>query len=265
MTTARSSGVGLLVEPLLVELGHGAVLLHAVERVLQLGTKLGIVLRHRRRPVGARVLELEVGHELRVLVRGIDDRGVAAERGVGAARQHRLGRVGLGVVDLHGEAVLLAHLLGERLVGRALVDRHRLALEVFPALDRRRALLDAELEGGPQIARGEQHVLRPLLGHRGRRGDEVVAAGLHARDQRREAHRIDGDVALHALGHLGEDVDLEAFGAAAQLGHGVRREGAVDAGAQRRLLVLSRCRPHAQEGRDRDRSQAPCDHFDSLP
>jgi hypothetical protein len=29
------------------------------------------------------------------------------------------------------------------------------------------------------------------------------------------------------------------------------------------FLVLSRCRPHAQEGRDRDRSQAPCHHFKS--
>src|SRR5260370_27137706 len=52
-------GVRLLAEPLLGELGDGAALLHAVERVLQLGAQLGIVLRYRGRPVGARVLELE--------------------------------------------------------------------------------------------------------------------------------------------------------------------------------------------------------------
>src|SRR5262249_39637951 len=64
-------GLGLLVEPLLVELGHRAVLLHAVERILQLRAQLGIVLGHRRRPVGARVLELEVGDEIRVLRGGV--------------------------------------------------------------------------------------------------------------------------------------------------------------------------------------------------
>src|SRR5262245_25444686 len=49
-------GRRLSAEPLLGELGDGPVLLHAVERVLQLGAKLRIVLRHRSRPVGARIL-----------------------------------------------------------------------------------------------------------------------------------------------------------------------------------------------------------------
>jgi hypothetical protein len=53
------------------------------------------------RPVRARVGELEVGDEIRVLARGVDDGGVAAERRVGAAREHGLRRVGLGVVGLH--------------------------------------------------------------------------------------------------------------------------------------------------------------------
>src|SRR5439155_10924908 len=122
----------------------------------------------------------------------------------------------------------------------ALVDGDRLALEVGPVLDRLRALLDAELVRGPQVARGEQHVFGPLPGHRRRRGDEVVAAGLHAGDQGREAHRVDRDLTLHAARDLGEEVDLEALDAAAELGHGVRGEGAVDAGLERWKLVLGK-------------------------
>jgi hypothetical protein len=39
---------------------------------------------------------------------------------------------------------------------------------------------------------------------------------------------VDGDLALHAPGDLGEEIDLEALDAAAELRHGVRRERAVD-------------------------------------
>jgi hypothetical protein len=43
---------------------------------------------------------------------------------------------------------------------------------------------------------------------------------------------------MHALGDLGEEIDVEALRAAAELGKGVRRKGAVDAGLERRQLVL---------------------------
>src|SRR5206468_4015250 len=101
-----------------------------------------------------------IGHELWIFRRGVHDGGVTAEGRVGAAREDRLGGVGLRVVDLHREAVLGALGLGQGLVGRALVDGDGLALEVRPILDRLRALLDAALVCGPQVARGEQHVLR---------------------------------------------------------------------------------------------------------
>src|SRR6266446_2787434 len=100
-------GLRLLAEPFLGELGEGSVLLHAVAHVLHLVAQRHAVLAEGRRPVGARFLELEVGDELRVLGRSVDDRRVAAQRRIGAAREDRLRRVGLGVVDLHGEVVLL--------------------------------------------------------------------------------------------------------------------------------------------------------------
>src|SRR5438093_151685 len=75
------------------------------------------------------------------------------------------------------------------------------------------------------------------------------AAGLHTRDQGREAHRVDRDLALHAARHLGEEVDLEALDAAAQLGHGVRGEGAVDAGPERwKFLLGERGSPAEKRG-----------------
>jgi hypothetical protein len=68
---------------------------------------------------------------------------------------------------------------------------------------------------------------------------------------------------VHALGGLGEEVDLEALDAATQLGHGVRRKGAVDAGLERRQLVLRKYRTRDEECRDHDRSKT-LHHF-SLP
>jgi hypothetical protein len=55
-----------------------------------------------------------------------------------------------------------------------------LALRGRPAGDRLGAFLDAELVRGPQITGGEEHLLGALLGDRGRRRDEVVAAREHA-------------------------------------------------------------------------------------
>src|SRR5688572_13427662 len=74
-------GTRLLAEPFLRHPGDGAVLLHAVEHVLHLVAQRHALLGERRAPVRARVGELQVGDELLVLARGVDDGGVAAERG----------------------------------------------------------------------------------------------------------------------------------------------------------------------------------------
>src|SRR5262249_28902928 len=60
-------------------------------------------------------------------------------------------------------------------------------------------------------------------------------------------YRIDRDFTLQPPGYLREQVDLEAFDAATQLWHGVRGEGAVDSGAQGRLLFLCDHRRRAQQ------------------
>src|SRR3546814_1629602 len=55
-----------------------------------------------------------------------------------------------------------------------------------------------------------QQVLGALLGHRGRCGDEVVGAGLQARQQAGELRRFDHDAAGGAPPDLVGEVDVEA-------------------------------------------------------
>src|SRR4051812_35676626 len=66
-------GARRMTEPFLRQLGDGAVLLHAIEHILHLVPQRHAVLAKRCCPVRLRVLELEVGDELRVLTRGVHD------------------------------------------------------------------------------------------------------------------------------------------------------------------------------------------------
>src|SRR4029434_4155490 len=59
---------------------------------------------------------------------------------------------------------------------------------------------------------------------------------------------------------LGEEVDLKSLDAPAQLGHGVRGEGAVDAGAERRQLVLSEHGAGIEERGQREGGEASEGH-----
>jgi hypothetical protein len=90
-----------------------------------------------------------------------------------------------------------------------------------------------ELVVGVEVALAEQQVGGALGRHGGGRADEVQRLGVHGRDQARELRRHDLDRAAQLLADLHQQVDVEAFHAAAHLGHGVRCEGAVDAGLQR--------------------------------
>ena len=102
-------------------------------------------------------------------------------------------------------------------------------------VDLRRALLDQELEVGVEVAFGEQHVVGALFGHRRRRRDEIVGAGLQRRHDAGELRRVDRHRALQPLADLVGEIDVEALIAAAELRHRVRREGAVHGGLQRLL------------------------------
>src|SRR3546814_17597584 len=66
-----------------------------------------------------------------------------------------------------------------------------------------------------------------------RRQYEIVFLGVEAGDQAGEFGALDLDLAAHALGQLLAAVDIEALQAATQFDHGMRREGGIEAGAQR--------------------------------
>ena len=67
---------------------------------------------------------------------------------------------------------------------------------------------------------------------------KVVGAGLHRRQQSGILGRIDGNLALEALGEFVSEVDVETLIAATgQIWEGVRRERGIDARVQRRQLI----------------------------
>ena len=135
-----------------------------------------IVLAERRAPVQAGAGQHEVGDVLRRAAGAVLDHRVAREVGIGAALEHRLHRIRLGVEGEQGQVQPLGVARHPLLIGRALVHADRLAAQVLLRADRRRAAADAELQLGPEIALGEQQVRRALRRHRGRRAEEVVAA-----------------------------------------------------------------------------------------
>src|SRR3954447_142358 len=127
-------------EPLLVEPRHGAVELHALQHVVHLSTAFLVVDTERHRPDEAGLVRIGRLHR-RVLLRRPQHHGMARHVGVGTPRKHGLHSIGIGAVDVELEAVLFRVGLGPGLVGRALVDGDRLALQVLEALDVLVALL----------------------------------------------------------------------------------------------------------------------------
>src|SRR5437868_4346669 len=102
-------------------------------------------------------------------------------------------RVGVGAIDVILEAVLVGVRFGPGLVGRALVDGNRLALQVLEPLDVLVALLLQEHVVGFHVALGEEHGLGALRSHGRRRDQEVVLLRVHAGNERRELGAVDLD------------------------------------------------------------------------
>src|SRR5262245_23061654 len=229
----------LLAEPLLVEPGDRAVLLHALDGVVHLGAPGRIVEAKRDCPHEPGLVN-EGRHDLRVLLRRPHDDRVTGEVRVGAPREHRLHRVGVRAVHVELEAVLLGVLPRPRLVGRALVERERLALQIVERGDRPVALLLQEPVVGLHVALAEEHRLGPLGRGGGRREHEVVLLGVHAGDQRGELGAVDLDRSPEPPRDLVAEVDVEPFQPAAEPRHRVRGEGRVDTGLDRRLRLRGR-------------------------
>ena len=126
---------------------------------------------------------MQVGQfELRVVLHRPGDDGIAGDIGVGAPEQHRLHRIGLGAEGSRPSSRSCPRARAPSSRRPSPCSPTRLALEVLELRDFGRALLDEELELGPEIALGEQHVLGALRGHRGRRARNR-RPGLQRRDE----------------------------------------------------------------------------------
>ena len=224
-----------------MQLRHRAIGLHALQRFVEGIAQLRIILAEHRAPDEA-LVDLERGDlELRIrLEHGIRTHRVAGEHAIGPARDHGLRGVRVGPVGLRLEAVLRGVVLQPLVVGRTLVGGNRLALEVVERLD-------VGLAGGHdkrvvrvQVTLGKEQVGCALGRHRGRRADEIELARVHRGDQPGELAREHLDLAPHALAGFEHKVDVEAFDAAAHLGHRVRREGAVESGDEGLVLCDDR-------------------------
>ena len=220
-----------------MQLRHRAIGLHALQRFVEGIAQLRVVLAEHRAPDEA-LVDLERGDlELRIrLEHGIRTHRVAGEDGIGAAGDHGLCGIGVCAVGLRLETVLRSVVLQPLVVGRALVGGDRLALEFVERLDV--GFADGHDEGvvGVQVALGEQQVGRALRRHRGRRADKVELARVHRGNQSGELAGKHLDLPAHALAGLEHEVDVEPLDAAAHLGHGVGREGAVESGDEGLVL-----------------------------
>src|SRR5215475_4807101 len=134
-TVAREDGadrrarIDLRAVPFLVELHERAVLLHAFDRHLD-GVAIAVVEPEGVAEVAA-VEVLEADLDRLVLAGGVDRGRNLVQRGEGALGDHRLHRIGEGVVALHLEAVLLGVLRRPGVGDGAAVDRELLALQIL--------------------------------------------------------------------------------------------------------------------------------------
>src|SRR5579883_1161551 len=187
----RRAGIDLGAVPLLVELHEHAVLLHALDRVLD-----GVAVLHVLEPEGiaeiAAVVVLEADLDRLVLAGGEHRGRDLVERGEGAARDHRLNRVGEGVVALHLEAVLLGVGGGPGVGDRAAVDGELLALQVLEA---RHGVggADQEAVAGGEERLGIEHLLGALGGDVERIDRALDALGEQRREQAGEVDVDDLD------------------------------------------------------------------------
>src|SRR4051812_587413 len=217
-------------EPLLVQARHRAIELHALQHVVHRRAALLVIEAEGHRPDKARLVEVG-GFHRRVLLGCPEHDRVPGHVCVGTVGKYGLHRVGVGAVHVELETVLVGVSLSPGLVRRALIEGDGLPLQVLQATDRFIVLPLEEHVVRLHVTLGEQHRLSALRRHGGRRNQEVVLLSVHARDQRAELRTVDLDRPVEPLRQLVGEIDVEALEAAARLGHGMRREGRVDARA----------------------------------